>query len=58
MAQGGDFLIATQSDLANSIGLYCDPISHSYCWKNKKKHKQYVKLIQLYLLLVFKTNLS
>ena len=24
MAQGGDFLIATQSDLANSIGLYCD----------------------------------
>jgi hypothetical protein len=27
MAQGGGFLIATQSDLANSIGLYCDPIS-------------------------------
>jgi len=46
MAQGGGFLIATQSDIVNSIGLYCDPISHSYCWKNKK-HKQYVKPIQL-----------
>ena len=57
MAQGGDFLVATQSDLANSIDLYCDPISHSYCWKNKKQ-KQYVKPIQLYQLLVFKTNLS
>jgi hypothetical protein len=46
MAQGGGFLIATQSDLANSIGLYCDPISHLYCWKNKK-HKQYVTPIKL-----------
>lgn len=31
MAQGGDFLIAAQSDFSISIGLYCDPISHSYC---------------------------
>jgi hypothetical protein len=46
MAQGGGFLIATQSNLANYIGLYCDPISHSNCWKNKK-YKQYVKPIKL-----------
>lgn len=31
IAQGGDFLIADQSDFDNSIDLYCVPISHSYC---------------------------
>ena len=31
MAHEGDFLIASQSDFANSIGLYCDPTSHAYC---------------------------
>lgn len=28
IAQGGDFLIVAQSDLTNSIALYCEPTSH------------------------------
>ena len=38
-AQGGDFLIVAQSDFCNSIGLYCEPISHSYCYTKMNKNQ-------------------